>query len=78
MKSWRERRIDVPGGWNSLEKGSALTQVGYCSREVLNCATSLCSCVGLGIVTKYIERKILTPFLWPAGAEPEPEETDFT
>ena len=41
-----------PGGWNSLDKGSALTQVGYCSREVLNCETSLCTVLGVGIVRK--------------------------
>ena len=41
-----------PGGWNSLDKGSALTQVGYCSANVLNCETSLCTVVGVGIVTK--------------------------
>ena len=41
-----------PGGWNSLDKGSALTQVGYCSAKVLNCETSLCTVVGVGIVTK--------------------------
>ena len=36
-----------------VNKGSALTQVGNCSREVLNCESSLCTCVGLGIVAKY-------------------------
>ena len=42
--------------WNILDKGSALTQVGYCSKEVLNCETSLCTIVGVGIVTKYRQR----------------------
>ena len=45
-----------PGGWNSLDKGSALTQVGYCSGEVLNSEISLCTVVGVGIVTKYRQR----------------------
>ena len=49
-----------PGGWNSLDKGSALTQVGYCSREALNCETSLCTFVGIGIVTKYRLREKLS------------------
>ena len=46
--------------WNSLDKGSALTQVGYCSREALNCETSLCTFVGIGIVTKYRLREKLS------------------
>ena len=46
----------VTRGWNSLDKGSALTRVGYCSREALNCETSLCAVVGVGIVTKHRQR----------------------
>ena len=42
--------------WNSLDKGSALTQVGYCSGEVLSCETSLCTYVGVGIVTKHRQK----------------------
>ena len=36
--------------WNILDKGSALIQVGSCSREVLNCETSLCTFVGVSSV----------------------------
>ena len=43
-------------GWNSLEKHSALTEGGYCSREVLHCETSLCEVVGVGVVTKNRQR----------------------
>lgn len=61
------------------EQRSALTQVGYCSREVLNCEPSLCTCVGLGIVKSKIQtRETLIPLLWPAGEEPELEDTVFT
>ena len=44
-------------GWNSLDKGSELSHVGYCSREALNCETSLCVVVAVGIVTKYRQRR---------------------
>ena len=46
----------VTRGWDSVDKGSALTRVGYCSREALNCETSLCAVVGVGIVTKHRQR----------------------
>ena len=49
-------------GWNSLEKHSALTEGGYCSREVLHCETSLCEVVGVGVVTKIDKEENSHPF----------------
>ena len=54
----------VPGGQNYLDKCSALTKGGYCSREVLNCETSLCTVVGVEIVTKIRQRGKLPSFCY--------------
>ena len=46
---------------------TALTEGGYCWREVLNCETSLCAVVGVEIVTKIRQRGKLSPFAISRG-----------
>ena len=57
----------VTRGWNSLDKGSALTRVGYCSREALNCETSLCILWEWECHKIWTERKTLIPLLCQEG-----------